>query len=164
MGIKKGKLGRIILGLAINAVTLNLHPPIHCFIKLSLRKAFFIAFEMTTTTKSLSASQMGVRYGITDKTARLFMHKIREAIKSSGNNPMKGIVHVDEFVIGGKEKGKVGRSYNSKKKKIVCSIELTDKGKVKRMYALKIDNYSSKELETIFEQHISEQANITTDQ
>jgi transposase-like protein len=133
-------------------------------VKFGLRKAFFIAFEMTTTTKSLSASQMGVRYGITDKTARLFMHKIREAMKSSGNNPMKGIVHVDEFVIGGKEKGKVGRSYNSKKKKIVCSIELTDKGKVKRMYALKIDNYSSKELETIFEQHISEQANITTDQ
>lgn len=133
-------------------------------VKFGLRKAFFIAFEMTTTTKSLSASQMGVRYGITDKTARLFMHKIREAMKSSGNNPMEGIVHVDEFVIGGKEKGKVGRSYNSKKKKIVCSIELTDNGKVKRMYALKIDNYSSKELETIFKKHISEQANITTDQ
>jgi len=133
-------------------------------VKFGLRKAFFIAFEMTTTTKSLSASQMGVRYGITDKTARLFMHKIREAMKSSGNNPMKGVVHVDEFVIGGKEKGKVGRSYNSKKKKIVCSVELTDKGKVKRMYALKIDNYSSKELETIFKQHISEQANVTTDE
>ncbi len=133
-------------------------------VKFGLRKAFFIAFEMTTTTKSLSASQMGVRYGITDKTARLFMHKIREAMKSSGNNPMDGIVHVDEFVIGGQEKGKVGRSYNSKKKKIVCSVELTDNGKVKRMYALKIDNYSSKELETIFEQHISEQANVTTDQ
>ena len=132
-------------------------------VKFGLRKAFFIAFEMTTTTKSLSASQMGVRYGITDKTARLFMHKIREAMKSSGNNPMEGVVHVDEFVIGGKEKGKVGRSYNSKKKKIVCSIELTDNGKVKRMYALKIDNYSSKELENIFEQHISEQANVTTD-
>lgn len=133
-------------------------------VKFGLRKAFFIAFEMTTTTKSLSASQMGVRYGITDKTARLFMHKIREAMKSSGNNPMESIVHVDEFVIGGKEKGKVGRSYNSKKKKVVCSVELTDSRKVKRMYALKIDNYSSKELETIFEQHISEQANVTTDQ
>ena len=119
---------------------------------------------MTTTTKSLSASQMVVRYGITDKTTRLFMHKIREAMKSSGNNPMEGIVHVDEFVIGGKEKGKVGRSYNSKKKKIVCSLELTENGKVKRMYALKIDNYSSKELGAIFEQHISGQASVTTDQ
>ena len=133
-------------------------------VKFGLRKAFFIAFEMATTTKSLSASQMGVRYGVTEKTARLFMHKVREAMKSSGNNPIEGIVHVDEFVIGGKEKGKVGRSYDSKKKKIVCSVELTDTGKVKRMYALKIDNYSSKELNNIFEQHISKNAEVTTDQ
>tara|TARA_B100000809_G_scaffold185392_1_gene183489 strand:+ start:1681 stop:2214 length:534 start_codon:yes stop_codon:yes gene_type:complete len=105
-------------------------------VKFGLRKAFFIAFEMTTTTKSLSASQMGVSYLVSDKTARLFMHKIREALKSSGNNPMEGIVHVYEFIIGGKEKGVVGRSYNSKKKKIVCSVELTDSGKVQIMYAL----------------------------
>jgi len=45
---------------------------------------------------------MGVRYGITDKIARLFMYKIREAMKSSGNKPIEGIAHVDEFVIGGK--------------------------------------------------------------
>ena len=32
---------------------------------------------------------MGVRYGITDKTARLFMHKVREAMKSSNNSPME---------------------------------------------------------------------------
>ena len=59
-------------------------------------------------------------------------------MKSSENYPIEGIVHIDEFVIGGKEKGKVGRSYNSKKKKIVTAVELTDKGKVKRMYALKL--------------------------
>ncbi|TXD61319.1 IS1595 family transposase, partial [Polaribacter sp. IC066] len=93
----------------------------------------------------------------------LFMHKVREAMKSSENHPMDGIVHIDEFVIGGKEVGKVGRSYNSKKKKIVTSIELTDKGKVKRMYALKIDNYSAKELEIIFDKHIDKNAVITTD-
>jgi transposase-like protein len=132
-------------------------------VKFGLRKAFFICFEMSTTTKSLSASYMGVRFGVTDKTARLFMHKVREAMKSSENHPMDGIVHIDEFVIGGKEVGKVGRSYNSKKKKIVTSIELTDKGKVKRMYALKIDNYSAKELETIFDKHIDKNAVITTD-
>lgn len=61
------------------------------------------------------------------------MHKIREAMKSSGKYPIKGKVHVDEFVIGGKEEGKVGRSYDSKKKKVVCAVELTDEGKVKRM-------------------------------
>ena len=126
-----------------------------------------MCFEMSTTTKSLSANYMGVRFGVTEKTARLFMHKVREAMKSSGNYPIEGIVHIDEFVIGGKEKGKVGRSYNSKKKKIVTAVELTDTGKVKRMYALKIENYSAKELETIFDKHIDKHidknAKVTTD-
>lgn len=132
-------------------------------VKFGVRKAFYICFEMSTTTKSLSASYMCERIGVTEKTARLFMHKVREAMKSSGNNPMDGNVHVDEFVVGGKEEGAVGRSYHSKKKKAVCAVELTDEGKVKRMYSIKIDNYSSKELKRLFEAHISEQACVTTD-
>jgi len=132
-------------------------------VKFGLRKAFFICFEMSTSTKSLSANYCSVRYGITEKTARLFMHKVREAMQSSESHPMNGTVHVDEFVVGGKEKGKVGRSYDTKKKKIVCAVELTDDGKVKRMYALKIDSFSSKELKPIFEKHISNTANVVTD-
>ncbi len=63
---------------------------------------------MSTTTKSLSASYMGVRFGVTEKTARLFMHKVREAMKSSEDYPMDETVHIDEFVVGGREKGRVG--------------------------------------------------------
>jgi len=132
-------------------------------VKFGVRKAFFICFEMATTTKSLSASYMGVRYGVTEKTARMFMLKVREAMSSSGNNPMDGNVHVDEFVLGGKDQGKVGRSYNSKKKKAVTAVELTDKGKVKRMYVKSIDDFSAQSLQYIFVDHISRQANITTD-
>lgn len=132
-------------------------------VKFGIRKAFFICFEMATSTKSLSANYVAARYTITEKTARYFMHKVREAMKSSGNYPMGGTVHVDEFVIGGKEDGKVGRSYNSKKKKIVCAVELSKEEHVKRMYALQIDNYSSKELQKIFTAHISEEAEVLTD-
>jgi len=132
-------------------------------VKFGIRKAFFICFEMSTTTKSLSASYMGVRYGVTEKTARLFMHKVREAMKSSTNNPMDGNVEVDEFTVGGKEEGKVGRSYHTKKKKAVLAIEFTDLGKVKRMYAMKIENYSAKELGKIFGKHISNEAKVKTD-
>jgi transposase-like protein len=132
-------------------------------VKFGLRKAFFICFEMSTTTKSLSASYMGVRFGVTEKTARLFMHKVREAMKSSENNPMAGSVHIDEFVVGGKEKGKVGRSYDSKKKKVITAVELTNSGKVKRMYALNIDSFSSKELKQMFDKHIGKDAQVTTD-
>jgi len=132
-------------------------------VKFGLRKAFFMCFEMSTTTKSLSASYMAERFGVTEKTARLFMHKVREAMKSSENHPMKGRVEVDEFVVGGKEKGMVGRSYDAKKKKAVCAVEYTESGKVKRMYSIKINNYSANELKTIFEKHISNEALVTTD-
>lgn len=79
---------------------------------------------MSTSTKSLSASYVAVRFGVTEKTARLFMLKIREALESSENNPMTGIVHVDEFVLGGREKGKIGRSYNSKKRRLSLPLNL----------------------------------------
>lgn len=76
---------------------------------------------------------------------------------------MTGTVHVDEFVIGGKETGKQGRSYDSKKSKVVCAIELSEKGKIKRGYAKVIDNYSVNSIEPIFKEHISLDANIKTD-
>jgi len=132
-------------------------------VKFGVRKTFFICFEMSTSTKSLSARYTADRYGITEVTARLFMHKVRESMKSSLNFPLEGQVHVDEFVIGGKEKEKVGRSYNTKKKKVICGVELTEDGNVKRMYANKIDNYSAKELRKFFEKHISKHAKVTTD-
>ena len=132
-------------------------------VKFGIRKAFFIVFEMATSTKSLSASYVSVRFGVTEKTARLFMHKVREAMESSGNHPMDGNVHVDEFVLGGREKEQIGRSYSSRKKKAITAIGLTDEGKVKRMYAMRIADFSAKSLQYIFVGHISRKAKITTD-
>lgn len=132
-------------------------------VKFGVRKAFFICFEMSSTTKSLSASYLAVRYGITETTARRFMHKVREAMSPSGNHPMDGDVHVDEFVIGGKDQGKTGRSYDSKKKKAITAVQLTKDGKVKRIYAMKIDDFSAESLQYIFVNHISRDAKVTTD-
>lgn len=106
---------------------------------------------------------MSVRYTVTPQTARLFMHKIREAMKSSESHPMDGGVHVDEFVLGGKEEGKVGRSYDSKKKKVVSAVQLTDEGKIRRMYAMAINDFSAKSLAPIFEKHIDKKAKVTID-
>ena len=133
-------------------------------LKFGLRKAFFICFEMTTTTKGLSASQVARRYEISRQTAHYFMQKVREAMKSSESHKMNDRVQVDEFTIGGKEEGKQGRSYDTKKKKVLCAMELTDRGKVKRFYAIKIPNFSSKSLRTIFDKHISKTAQVTTDE
>ena len=133
-------------------------------VKFGIQKAFCIAFEMTCTTKGLSSTQMAKRYGITQKTSWLFMQKVRTAMKSSKTNPMTGIVQVDEFVIGGKETGKQGRSYDNKKSKVACAVALTDDGKIKLGYGIVIDDYSAKAIMPLFEEHISKEAEVKTDQ
>jgi len=133
-------------------------------VKFGLHKAFLIVFEMSATTKGLSSSQMGRRYGIKRQTAWLFMQKVRNGMKSSGKHSMTGQVMVDEFVVGGKEANKQGRSYDSKKKKVVCAVELTDEGKVKRMYAQRIDDFSARSLKGIFDAHIDPKAKVMTDE
>jgi hypothetical protein len=91
------------------------------------------------------------------------MMKVREAMSSGGNNPIDRNVHVVEFVVGEKEEGKTGRSYDAKKKKAVTAVQLTRDVKVKRMYAMRIDNFSAASLQYIFVNHISREAKITTD-
>ena len=132
-------------------------------VRFGVRKAFGIVFEMSATTKGLSSSQVARRYGISRTTAWTFMHKVRNAMKSNKAHPLNGDVQVDEFVFGGKESLKQGRSTDSKKKKIVGAVELTEEGKVKRAYFNKITDYSSKSLSSIFDNHISEQAHVLTD-
>jgi len=132
-------------------------------LRFGIRKAFMIVFEMSATTKGLSSSQLAKRYGISRQTAWTFSHKVRIAMQSSGNHPMKGNVQVDEFVFGGKETLKQGRSKDSKKKKLIGAVELTEKGKVKRVYFNKLEDYSSKSLFKIFDSHISKDARVVTD-
>lgn len=84
-------------------------------------------------------------------------------MKSSQKYPLSEIVHVDEFTVGGKEEGKQGRSYDSKKKKAVIAVELNKKHQIKRVYVKSIDDYSVKSLTPIFEEHISTSAKIVTD-
>ena len=43
-------------------------------------------------------------------------------MKSSEDFPMKGNVNVDEYVVGGYEEGKPGRSYDSTQKTVVCAM------------------------------------------
>ena len=132
-------------------------------LRFGIRKAFMIVFEMSATTKGLSSSQLSKRYGISRQTAWAFTHRVRIAMESSGDYPMKGEVQVDEFVFGGKETLKQGRSKDTKKKKLVGAVELTNEGKVKRVYFNKIEDYSSKSLSKIFDEHISLDARVSTD-
>lgn len=132
-------------------------------VKFGLQKAFIICFEMASTSKGLSSVQMGKRVGIKQKTAWYFMHKVRKAMESSGKQPMAGEIEVDEFVVGGQEDAKPGRSYDTRKKKAAIAVELTKERKIKRVYINQIQDYSSKSIQPLFEKYISKDARVRTD-
>ena len=72
-------------------------------------------------------------------------------MESSKENPMSTLVHVDEFVIGGMEEGKPGRSYNTDKTKAIIAVELSEKQKIKRVYIKKIDEVGERKQAEIME-------------
>lgn len=131
-------------------------------VKFDLRKAFLILFEMSTSSKDSSSPNLAKRYEINQKTARLFMSKVRKAMKSSGKYPLEGDCEADECYMGGHKEGKVGRG-SGNKKKVAVVIEKSGKHGIKWAYAMKIENCSSKELGKLFDKHISKKAKVKTD-
>lgn len=131
-------------------------------VKFDLRKAFLILFEMATTTKGCSSPVMARKYGINQKSAWLFMTKVRRAMASRSQHQLTGHCEVDEILIGGKKQGKPGRGAAGKKKASVA-IEKSPRGGIIRAYGLKITNFSTQELRKLFDRHISIDARVDTD-
>lgn len=131
-------------------------------LKFPLLKAFHICFRLSTK-KGMSTHEITKEMGICQKTAWLFCTKARAAMKSSGNHPLCGEVHVDECVFGGKELGQKGRSLG-KKKPVLFMVEKVSKGKIGRVYAEKIENYQKKTIYPILERKIDRSAKVVTDE
>lgn len=131
-------------------------------VKFSLLKAFYIVYYVSTNKKGISSTELSRKLGLRQKTCWLFKQKVMRAMKSSGKHLMIGKVEVDETVVGGQEETTRGRK-NNKKKLVVFAIEKKGRG-VSRVYGKVIEKGSSKEFTPFFEQHISKEAEIKTDQ
>ena len=89
------------------------------------------------------------------------MQKVRKAMESSQQYPLEGNVEADEFMVGGPEKGKRGRSHGEKKLAVIA-IKHDEYG-IHQCYARVIANSGTKELKPFFEDHIDPTAEIRTD-
>ena len=114
----------------------------------------------------MSTLELSRQFGLSQKTCWFFKRKVQKAMESSDNYPLTNVLEVDEFSIGGHEKGKPGRS-DGKKKKVLLAVEIVlnkkEKATIGRAYSRVIDDYSTGSFEPFFEEKISNQATIFTD-
>lgn len=130
-------------------------------VKFSLLKAFHIAFKISTKKKGMSSLELGQEFELRQKTCWEFKWKVQQAMASSLKYPLTGIVHVDEFMVGGPEEQKRGRNKGSKKL-IVVALEITSEG-VGRAYSEVIEKASSNELGSFLKKYVSNESTIISD-
>jgi hypothetical protein len=131
-------------------------------LKFPVLTAFHIVFKIATKKKGMSSLELGREFELRQKTCWAFKLKIQRAMASSLKYPLKGTVHVDEFMVGGPEAGKRGRSKGDKKL-MVLAVEILEDG-VGRAYAEIIEHASAKELGAFLRKYISKDAMVVTDE
>jgi hypothetical protein len=131
-------------------------------LKFPIRKALYIIYMMSCNKKGISSYELSRQLSLRQKTCWFFRRKVQEAVRSSGNNPLNGLVEVDEFFVGGPETGKTGRG-NEKKQLVVMGLQVDAFG-IHRCYAKMIENATSDELGTFLQEKVASQATIKTDQ
>jgi hypothetical protein len=130
-------------------------------LKFSILIAFHIVFKISTKKKGMSSLELSNEFELRQMTCWAFKQKLQQVMKSSLKSPLAGIVHVDEFVIGGPEEGKKGRS-KGLKKLIVLAVEIVEDG-VGRAYADVIEHSSAIELGGFLKKYVSSEAEVISD-
>jgi hypothetical protein len=136
-------------------------------IKFPLVEAFLIVYQLSTMKKGLSTCELSRQYSICQKTAWFFKRKVQAAIASKKDALLADNVEVDEFVVGGLEAGRPGRS-KGKKAKVLVAVEIAypddrDGPVIKRAEAEVIESYDAEELGRGIDEMVDEQALVVSD-
>ena len=89
---------------------------------LPLWKWFLAVYMMCESKKGISAKQLQRMLGVSYKTAWYLAHRIRDAMGDDEQPLLRGVVEVDETLIGGKRKG-YGVGYRGNKANVAGAIQ-----------------------------------------
>ena len=131
-------------------------------VKFPLLIAFHIVFKIATKKKGMSSMELSREFELRQPTCWAFKWKIQQAMQSSKTNDLTGQVQVDKFFIGGPEEQKRGRS-KVKKRLVVIALEKAKRG-VGRAHAQIVEHASAKEFTPFFNDYISKDANVVTNE
>lgn len=90
--------------------------------KLQLRVWFLAVYIMIQSKKGVSANQLKRMLGVTYKTSWFLCHRIRSAMKNVDQEPLSGVVEVDETYVGGDRRG-VGRGNVDNKAVVIAAVQ-----------------------------------------
>lgn len=129
--------------------------------KVKLNLWFQAVYLMTSSKNGISAHQLHRTLGVTYKTAWFMAHRIREAMRTMGLEPMGGegeTVEVDETFIGRKKGVPKKRAYHHKMK----VLTLVDRRGEAR--SVVVDNLKPSTVVPILKKNIARETSIMTDE
>ena len=132
--------------------------------RLSLRLWFWAGYLMATGTSGMSARQLQRQLALSRyDTAWTMLHKLRRAMVAPDRGLLSGEVEVDEFEIGGVEKGRSGgRSAIAKAASGIIAVEVRGNGSGRVRIEL-IDDASAATLSGFIERTVAPGAIVHTD-
>lgn len=134
------------------------HVPMHIWLQ--------AMFLLSSSKKGISSNQLHRTLGVTLKTAWFMAHRIREAMRSVGFEPMGGsgiVIEADETYFGDKElvtkRTRRGKSAHSSKRSIVALVERGGKART-----FHVDRADKLTVTNIVSQNIAKESRLHTDE
>jgi transposase-like protein len=105
---------------------------------------FFAIYLMSTTRTGISAKQLERMTGVTYKTAWRMFKQIRTLMADNDNDPLSGVVEIDEAYIGGVRRGKTGMGAAQAKSGVLGMVERGGRIKTEIIHSTKYDELMPK--------------------
>ena len=130
-----------------------------------LRKWLLAIWLLASMKKPPSAAELSRQLGVTGKTAWLLRRKITHAMRRGEHEPLlRGVVELDESLVGGRGRGSGKRGRTSPRKTLVAvSAEQTPQGGLGRAHLRVIENVSAKTLSDAARVQIEPGSTVKTD-